>query len=237
MRILICDDDITFGHNLKNSILDYFSNISAKNPEIVIYNNGNDLLEDNGPMDIVFLDVEMPNGPSGITIGNELKKDNNNIIVFIVTSYNEYLDDAMKFNVFRYLSKPLDSRRLHRNLEDAMLLYTTSVSKVAIETKKEIVSVYTSEIICVEAKDRRVFIYTPDNVYLSVHNMNYWEDLLLPFHSFFRTHRSYIVGMDYITSFSHDLIKLCDGKYHAYLTRRKYTDFKTTYLLYLESVR
>lgn len=32
---------------------------------------------------------------NGIYVGNELKKANNNILIFIVTSFAEYLDEAM----------------------------------------------------------------------------------------------------------------------------------------------
>ena len=48
-------------------------------------------------------------GMNGIYVGNELKKATENVIVFVVTSYSEYLDEAMRFHVFRYLSKPLTS--------------------------------------------------------------------------------------------------------------------------------
>ena len=55
-----------------------------------------------------------------------LKERNKNIIIFVVTSYSEYLDEAMRFHVFRYLSKPLEKQRLFRNLKDACLLYTSA---------------------------------------------------------------------------------------------------------------
>jgi two-component system LytT family response regulator len=237
MRILICDDDKNFCLKLQDYILQYFSQQSIKRPEISIYNDGESLLNDSGHKDIIFLDVEMPPGLDGITVANELRNTNNKLIVFIITSYTEYLDDAMKFNVFRYLSKPLDKHRLFRNLKDALFVYNSSVSRIAIETKTEVISVYTSDIIYIEAKDRKVYIYTPSQIYLSIHNMNYWEQVLMPFHCFFRSHRSYIVGMDYVSRFDRELISLCNGQYTAYLTRRKYTEFKTSYLLFLESVR
>lgn len=61
-------------------------------------------------------------GVNGIYVGSELKKQNENTIIFIVTSYMEYLDDAMRFQVFRYLSKPLDSQRFFRNMDDDVML-------------------------------------------------------------------------------------------------------------------
>ena len=55
---------------------------------------------------------------NGIYVGNTLKKANKDVIIFVVTSYSEYLDDAMRFHVFRYLSKPLDRQRFFRNMKD-----------------------------------------------------------------------------------------------------------------------
>ena len=119
MRIIICDDDTTFSLELKNEILNFFKKKKSKAPEISVFHNGEDLLSGQPNADIVFLDIEMP-GLDGITVGRKLKSQNENVIIFVVTSFLEYLDDAMRFHVFRYLSKPLDTGRLFKNLEDAL---------------------------------------------------------------------------------------------------------------------
>ena len=173
---------------------------------------------------------------NGIYIGKELKKANENIIIFIVTSYSEYLDEAMRFKVFRYLSKPLDKQRFFRNMKDAIDLYNTMTIKVPIETKQGVHTVPTSSIIAVEAKERKVFVYTTQRDFESVHNMQYWNNLL-PKNCFFQTHRSFIINFEHVTDFDHMLVHMADNQYHAYLTKRKYTAFKEAYLLYLESTR
>ena len=76
-------------------------------------------------------------GMNGIYVGNELKKANNNIIIFIVTSYSEYLDEAMRFHVFRYLSKPLDKQRFFRNMKEAVDLYNTITVKIPFPAKAD----------------------------------------------------------------------------------------------------
>ena len=60
---------------------------------------------------MAFLDVEMETY-SGIEVAQKLKAKNPYIVIFIVTSYDKYLDDAMDLNVFRYIKKPLDKKRL-----------------------------------------------------------------------------------------------------------------------------
>ena len=152
MRILICDDDIELSQQLEKILISFFQKNSLKYPEIVIYNNGPDLLQDFQSKDIVFLDIEMP-GMNGIYIGNELKRQNNNAIIFVVTSYLQYLDEAMRFHVFRYLSKPLDKQRIFRNMKDALALYNNSIIKISIETKNGTFVVLSKDIVFIEANN------------------------------------------------------------------------------------
>lgn len=235
MRILICDDDILIIEQLKKYLRYYFEASHVKCPELVCFSDGESLLADKGDKDILFLDIEMP-GMNGIYVGNELKKANKNIIIFIVTSYAEYLDEAMRFHVFRYLSKPLDKQRLFRNMKDAITLYNTMTIKLPIETKQGVHTIPSSSVIAIEALGRKVIVHTTLRDYESIHNMQYWLDIL-PKNCFFQTHRSFIINFEHITDFDHSLIHMADNQFHAYLTKRKYRSFKEAYLLYLESTR
>ena len=235
MRILICDDDLEMSMQLKEILQCFFSTSSLNIPEITIYNNGTDLLLDSGEKDIVFLDIELPD-VSGIYVGNELKKTNSNTIIFIVTSYYQYLDDAMRFHVFRYLSKPLDKQRFFRNMKDALTYYNSITTKIPVETKQGVYSFPASQIIAIEAQGRKVIVHTARQDFDSIHNMDYWLEQL-PKNSFFQTHRSFIVNFEHIVDFDHSTIHLSNQQITAYLTRRKYSSFKNAYLLYLESMR
>lgn len=235
MRILICDDDALIINQLQKLIKKFFENNHLKCPELACFSNGESLLADKGDKDILFLDIEMP-GMNGLYVGKELKKANENIIIFVVTSYSEYLDDAMRFRVFRYLSKPLDKQRFFRNMKDAVDLYNTITVKIPIETKQGVHTLPASSIIAVEAQGRKVVVHTAKCDYESVQNMQYWL-VQLPKNSFFQTHRSFIVNFEHITDFDRTLVYLKDNRFQAYLTRRKYSGFKEAYLLYLESTR
>ena len=219
MRILICDDDALIVEQLQKYIRNFFEKIGVKCPELVCFSDGESLLADKGEKDILFLDVEMP-GMIGIYVGNELKKRNDNIIIFIVTSYSEYLDEAMRFHVFRYLSKPLDKQRFFRNMKDAVDLYNTMTIKIPIETKQ----------------GGKVVIHTTQRDFESIRNMQYWLELL-PKNCFFQTHRSFIINFEHVTDFDRTLVHMADEQFHAYLTKRKYSAFKEAYLLYLDSTR
>ena len=235
MRILICDDNPIIVEQIKKFLLEFFNQHKLKLPKIVAFSSGDDLLEDFDNKDIVFLDIEM-HGVNGIHVGKELKRNNPKTIIIVVTSFAEYLDEAMRFQVFRYLSKPIDKFRFFQNLRDALRLYNSNNTKIAIETKEGVYSISTSDIVCVEAQMRKVIVRTTSKDYISSQNMQYWQNTLKE-HCFFQSHRSFIVNFAHITDFNNSVINLYNNQVHAYLTRRKYTEFKSNYLLYLESMR
>lgn len=235
MRIAICDDDKAAIRVLRDFIEEYFGGIGSGTPEISEYSRGEDLLTESEESDIIFLDIEMP-GTSGIEAGRELKERFPDAIVIIVTAYNDYLDDAMSFRVFRYLSKPIDKDRLFRNLKDALRALNERDDMIVIETKDGVKTIHSSDFIYLELQTRNINIYTRDGIVHPVKPMKYWIETL-PDTKFFQTHRNYIVNMEHVSEFTHSSVNLCKGEYKAFLTKRKYTEFKEAYLLYLEGVR
>lgn len=234
LSFAICDDDFDFCNELKKYIIEYFSDKKLEAPNISIFHSSEDILSSPEIFDIAFLDVEM-SGLSGIHAGKELTKRNKHMIFFIITSFEDYLDEALRFHAFRYLSKPLDKNRLFRNLDDAIHLHITTSTKIAIETKDGIHTVLSSDIIMVEARFGNVIVYTPNEKYYTTTKINEW-DARLPEVNFFRCHRSYIVNFNYVNYFDNSIIHLYNNQYKAYLTVRKYSQFKHEYFVFLEHV-
>lgn len=237
MRILFCDDNLSVLEQLQQYTREFFTQLGGAMPEFAAYSTGDALLENETVADMAFLDVEMP-GTSGIHIGGKLKRQNQRIKIFIVTAYPDYLDEAMRFQVFRYLSKPIDKNRLFRNLKDAMYQYAMESKVFPVETAEGIEVKRAEEIVCVEADRGKVWVHTTDGVLHSVKSMQYWRQTLnLP--CFYSCHRSYIVNMQFIHRVFKDKITLKHSKgiMEAYLTKRKFTEFKENYLRYLGSVQ
>lgn len=235
MRILICDDEPAVLAQESRYVKEYFTKKGLPTPEIAMFESGEALLQDSGDKDMVFLDIEMP-GISGIFTGGELKRQNPGVLIFIVTAYAEYLDEAMRINVFRYLSKPIEKERLFRNLTDAIQVYHSQSASIPIETREGLHTVRSSDIIYLEASSRKVIFHTTSGQYESVHNMQYWAEHM-PGGSFYQTHRSFIINMRFVSDFNRDTVYLYSRRYVAYLTRRKYNDFKDHYLRYIEGMK
>lgn len=105
MKVLICDDDKCIVDEIKNN-LNTFSDKHRIVFDIDLFYNGVELLNSNISYDMAFIDIEMPQ-VNGLTLAAHLKAFNSNIIIFIITSHESYLDDCNGFGVFCYLSKLL----------------------------------------------------------------------------------------------------------------------------------
>lgn len=238
MNIFICDDNSVIQEQLHKLLMNYFKINSYPSPEFYTYNSGDELLDSPFTPDIVFLDIEMP-GMDGITVGNELHQKYKNVIIIVITAYSEYLDDAMRFNVFRYLSKPINKHRLYRNLDDVIKQFNSRVCTIVINDGNTSYSVSTDEIIMIEtlANKRKTLIHTTTSDYESFDSLQHWYTLLENNGNFYQSNRSYIVNLTYVTSFNQDTIQLYNGKFQAYITKRKIHEFRSLYLMFLEHVK
>lgn len=237
MRILFCDDDTELLSSLHKMVLEYFRKIEQPAPECVLCSSGEELLATGEVGELAFLDVEM-NGLSGIHTGEQLKKINPHIKIIIVTSYPDYLDEAMKFHVFRYLSKPVDKQRLFRNLKDALYQINTYSKPIVIETFDDFKTIDAEDIICFESDARQTIIHTVNGKLFGKCGIEYWtKSIDIP--SFFAASRGFIVNMKYVSSFNNEIIRLTHKDYliNAYLSRRKYKAFRDAYMLYMRSVQ
>ena len=239
MNIAICDDDKDFRALLENSLRIYFNEKSIS-LNIFQFESGEKLLADPLLYDLVFLDVEMEN-INGIETGKALKKRNPRNIIFVITSYNGYLDDAFKINAFRFLSKPLDVTRLFKALDDANDLIKNDIVVFNDMNTGEDVRIYANDIIMLEIEGRKTKITTVNGKYLSKDKLSDWK-LRLNGISFVSPHSSYIVNLDY--SIRHTRTELvlarkdADGniveRYNVAIAPKKQAEIKKAFFYVLE---
>lgn len=228
MKILICDDDIEIINEIEGLLSEHGGDF-----EITKAQNGNKLIESDEKFDLAFVDIEMPQ-VNGLALTKRLKKNNPNIIVFIVTSFNGYLDDAMDLNVFRYLSKPINRERFFKGLTSAMKLYRQNTESVVIETNEGLQTISSSEILYIAIDNRKTKIVTDKAEFKSVNNLDYWRKILANL-SFAQPHYSFIVNLKNVTNFSRTEITLSLGDKTEYvpISRGHYNDFREAFFNYV----
>lgn len=205
MNIAICDDDLNFRNLLEKHLKTYFEERSMS-LNFFHFSCGEILLKEDLLFDLVFLDIEM-GLINGIDTGKELKRRNPHNIIFVITSYEGYLDDAFKINAFRFLSKPLNILRLYKALDDAMELIKNDII-VFCDTKTGVnVRICTKDIIYIEIEKRKTKIVTVNGTYYSTEKIAVWKNKLNGI-SFVCPHSSYIVNLDYSINHTRSLLVL-----------------------------
>jgi two-component system LytT family response regulator len=168
-------------------------------------------LRDNA-VDLMFLDIHLPK-LKGMAF---LKTLTNPPVVIITTAYHQYAVEGFSLNVTDYLLKPFGFER-----------FLTAVTKVKtaqggkqksnesqatkdfifLNVNKKKVKLLFSEIVYVESQREYIKIYTTKNEYnsrMSTHEI----ETLLPANLFKRIHRSYIVSVSKIESFTAESVEV-----------------------------
>lgn len=233
MKVLICDDDKYIVDEIKNN-LNAFTEKHKIAFDIDSFYSGINLLNSNARCDMAFIDIEMPQ-VNGLTLSAQLKKVNSNIIIFIITSHESYLDDAMDLDVFRYLSKPIDKDRFFRALNTAINYFHSNTQIITLEYYDECYSVFTSDIVYVTIENRKAVIITRQKKYYTNQKLSYWKEKLNGYAYFAQPHYSYLVNLRYVSGFNKTQLNIkMDLKNEMLpISQRYYSNFKKAYFAYI----
>ncbi|MCF6094976.1 LytTR family DNA-binding domain-containing protein [Microaerobacter geothermalis] len=195
--------------------------------------NGQQLLElnDKYQPDVIFLDIHMP-GLSGIKVAEKIKADNPNapLIVF-TTAYDEYALQAFDLEAVDYLLKPYDTGRFKEAINRIRKKFALEAkpfsvpdakrsqpSKLLIEDGEKVVVVNPHSIYYVVRAERYLEIHTDQEIMQTKMTLQELEEKLrdLPF---FRSHRSYLVNIEYIQ----EIVPWFNGAYNLILKNKEKT--------------
>ena len=169
----------------------------------------------NENVDVLFLDIQMPR-LTGIEFLRTLK---NPPKVVFTTAYREYALEGFELDVVDYLLKPVSFERFLKAIDkifDAVNPDQKSSAKidnpkearyVFVPVDKKNVKVCLDEILFVESKRDYVMIKTPDKEVVTHQTLGYMEEHLPESH-FLRVHRSFIVNIKMIESWSSNEIEM-----------------------------
>ena len=232
MNILICDDDKLYVDMIRKYVDEFFAEHKITEYNVYEYNSGDEAAKNNEKIDIAFLDVEM-NGINGIEASTILRKNNKDIIVFIITSYMGYLDDAMDEGVFRYINKPIEKITIFRGLQKAVdLCYKKQSRKIVIKSANANVIIEQDSILYIESLLRKRHIYTESGEYISTESLTYWKNILGK-ETFCHVNKSTIINIKKVKEFSNTYVKLENVEGTIDIARDRRNEFKQKLLMYL----
>lgn len=190
--------------------------------------------------ELVFLDIQMPN-KNGFELFKEIRDINFEII--FTTAHTEYAIEAIKRSALDYLLKPINyidllgavnrfEQKTKNEFQKKQLNILienidsgdTSHKKIAIATETGFEFLKFNSIIYLEAQSNYTKFYLTDNSSLiTSKTLKHFEEIL-PKDLFFRTHKSYLVNMNFIKRFSKVdelLIELIPGQKLPVSIRKK----------------
>lgn len=230
MRILICDDEIKYINDLQTYVQEYMDNRGI-NYEIDTTTSSNAILENDISYDLVFLDIQMPE-LDGFDVARELKNRNSKVVIFFVTAFNEYQDDAMDLQVFRFFEKPFDVKRLYSSLDKAMEYIDGSYVDVFIYNDKEHKRILVVDIIYIKRENRKNYLYTKEGEFVVRESIEEWSDKL-PTTFFYQVHKSFLVNLHYVTRYNYTELYL-NETIRIPVAPRKQADFHKAWFNYLK---
>lgn len=229
MKILICDDEQQYVDELKIHIEKYMQSRFA-NFEIDTTNNPQTVVDSNEIYQLAFLDIQMDE-LNGISLAKILKERNSKIVIFFVTSYNDYQDEAMDLRAFRFFEKPLNADRLYSGLEKAMEYIDESYVDFYVWTDNEHKQILVDDVIYVERGNRQVTLVTTQGNFTTRESFDEWCAILQ--NSFFyRVHKSFIVNLHYVTGYKYSEL-FVQNNVRIPIASRRQTDFHKFWFAYL----
>jgi DNA-binding LytR/AlgR family response regulator len=163
-------------------------------------------------VDILFLDIEMPN-MSGYDLIKTLDVKPE---IIMITAKKEHAAEAFDYKVTDYLVKPINYSRFFQAVSRAKENIENSrgrlhANEIYVRTELKIVKVDLDDLLYVEALADYIMLFTEDNKYI-VHSTMKGFQSKLPKDKFVRIHRSYIVNKDKISSIE-NLFVVIQNKY------------------------
>jgi two-component system, LytTR family, response regulator len=161
-------------------------------------------------VDLIFLDIHLPK-LRGLDF---LKSLLNPPVVIVTTAYHQYAIEGFELNVADYLMKPISFKRFTTAVNKAVKLIKSnetskenSTDAIYLNVNRRKVKILLNDIFYVESKREYVMIATLKDEYISKVSTTELEEMLPP-ERFRRIHRSFIIAINKISSYSKENVEI-----------------------------
>jgi len=166
----------------------------------------------NHTVDLVFLDINMPE-ISGISFAKSINRD---IKIIFTTAYREYAVEGFELQAVDYLLKPISFERLlkavntyfevYNNVTDTIPSPMESHNFMFVRSDRRMLKIAFNEIIYIESYSDYIKIQLDNKTKVVTRETISAIEAKLPKRKFIRIHRSYIIAVNYIESFTNEQI-------------------------------
>lgn len=165
-------------------------------------------------IDLIFLDINMPD-ITGIAFAKSIKKD---IKIIFTTAYRDYAVEGFELQAVDYLLKPISFERL---LKAVNILFEVTANEIKnqhndnedisefmfVRSDRKMIKIDFESICYIESYSDYLKIHLENSSVITRETITSIE-AKLPTETFMRIHRSYIVSLAFITSFTSEQVCL-----------------------------
>jgi DNA-binding LytR/AlgR family response regulator len=169
----------------------------------------------NKKIDLIFLDINMPE-ISGLSLAKSVNKE---VKIIFTTAYREYAVDGFDLRAVDYLLKPISFERLLQAISkyldentvvpkpEKIELIPEKSESFFVRADRKMVKICFSEILYIESLADYVKIHLSGKAVVSRETITGIQ-AKLPRQEFIRTHRSFIVALSAIDSFTNEYVEI-----------------------------
>ncbi len=183
------------------------------------------MVEGGQPVDLIFLDIQMP-----VLNGIEFLKNNpKSAMVIITTAYPSYALEGFQLDVLDYLVKPITFSRFFKAVTKSRDYYQLLLHSVGRDMPREkpvdyffikcdykYEKIYFDDVLYVQAMQNYVIIYTRKGKFITLLYLKSIEERLSSY-DFIRVHKSYVVSIPKIEAIENNEIII--GQYRIPISR------------------
>ena len=230
MNIFLCDDDPVYLQALYDGVSAYMAEHRLPYA-ITSCTDPAQALSTRSRFDIAFLDIQIGE-QNGISVAEALREQNEKLILFFITNFDAYQDDAMDLQAFRFFTKPFSQERLRSGLDKAMEYLDGTQIDLYLSGSDLVRRMLVDDILYLTRSGRNVRLFSQDGP-LDL-RMRY-DDVCaqLPQRFFYPVHKSFFVNVHYIQEYRYTAVTLTDGTRIPVAPRRQ-SEFHQYWFDYLK---
>ncbi|MBQ8162522.1 MAG: response regulator transcription factor [Clostridia bacterium] len=159
-------------------------------------------------MDILFLDIQMPD-ILGIDVAKKIRKKDERVMIIFITMLTQYAIEGYSVGAFDYVLKPVRYEEFSAKMDRAcrMLSHRSSEKTLEIRTKESTRRISVDRVTYLEVVNHDVIIHTDTANYRQWGSLKLYEDQLQEEH-FARCNVSYLINLKYVQGVTGTMVQV-----------------------------
>ena len=219
--------------HIRSLVSDFFR---KKNREISLrmFSGGEELLNYNGQIDILFLDIQMKD-MDGMETARRLRADQFRGFLVFITVLKEMVFQSFEVQAYDYLVKPVDKKQFEKTMERLYAsMQNASEDSLLVQKGYEGRIIREDEIVFCEIIDRKIYLNLASGEVVDYYERIEKLETKLD-NRFYRCHRSYLINLKHLKGYKNGIACMDNGK-EIPVSRLRSKEFSGVVLQYMKNI-